>query len=76
VLLRGEFVLVDQATESVAAPDAVEFDQVGGWPLVGRRGRRERWPLCEGATRSVFVEVPDVRDEYVLEVAAAEGAVG
>lgn len=57
MLLRGEFVLVDQATESVAAPDAVGFDHVGWWPLVGRRVRRERWPLCKGAMRSAFVVV-------------------
>jgi hypothetical protein len=72
VLLRDEFVLVDQATESVAAPDAVEFDHVGGWPLVARRGRRERWPLCERAMRPVFVVVRRVLAQHQGEVAAAE----
>src|SRR6266511_1460312 len=45
----------------------MEIDRVGKW-LVGA----ERRPLTERPVRPVLVVTPDVGDEHVLEVAAAE----
>jgi hypothetical protein len=58
---------VDQSAEQVAPADAIELDHLGQWLL-----RAQRWPLPERPVRPMFVEMPDVRDEHVLEVAAAE----
>jgi hypothetical protein len=58
---------VDQPAEQVAAAQAIEVDQVGEWLLV-----TERRPLPECRVRPMLVEMPDVCDEHVLEVAAAE----
>ena len=50
----------------------IELDHVGPYFLFDRRRLVERWPLREGAMRSVFVVVRDVGRENVLEVAATE----
>jgi hypothetical protein len=65
--LRGELVLVDQPAEQVAAAEAIEVDHLRQWLV-----RAERRPLAECSVRPMFVEVPDVGDEHVLEVTAAE----
>jgi hypothetical protein len=48
MLLRGEFVFVDQAAEQVAATDAIECDHVGARSLVARR-RLVRGGRCASA---------------------------
>jgi hypothetical protein len=58
---------VDQPAEQVAAAQAIEVDRVGEWLLVA-----ERRPLPECPVRPMLVEMPDVCDEHVVEVAAAE----
>src|SRR5262245_49461678 len=65
--LGGEPVLVDQPAEQVAVAYAIEVDHVGEWLL-----RLQRRPLPECPVRSMLVEMADVCDEHVLEVAAAE----
>jgi len=40
--------------------------------LACRRQRAERWPLVECALRPMLAVMPDVCDEDVMEVAAAE----
>src|SRR6266545_2604365 len=72
MLLRGEFVFVDQAAEQVAATDAIECDHVGARSLVARRRLVEGWSLRECAVRPVLVVMRDVGREHVLKVAAAE----
>src|SRR6266540_520522 len=53
-------------------PITIELDHVGPYSLFDRRRLVERWPLREGAVRSVFVVVRDVGRENVVEVAATE----
>jgi hypothetical protein len=65
--LRRELVLVDQPAEQVTAAYAIEVDHVGEWLLAA-----ERRPLRERSVRPMLVEMPHVRDQHVLEVAAAE----
>jgi ABC-type uncharacterized transport system ATPase subunit len=65
--LRRELVLVDQPAEQVTTPQAIELDHVGEWLLVS-----ERRPLPERPVRPMLVEMPDIRDEHVLEVTATE----
>src|SRR6266545_2926862 len=65
--LRRELVLVDQPAEQVTAAQAIEVDHVGEWLPVA-----ERRPLAECPVRAMLVEMPDVRGEHVVEVAAAE----
>src|SRR6266536_3970592 len=50
----------------------IELDHVGPYSVFDRRRLVERWPLREGAVRSVFVVVRDVGRENVVEVAATE----
>jgi len=65
--LRRELVLVDQPAEQVTAAQAIEVDHVGEWLPVA-----ERRPLAERPVRAMLVEMPDVSDEHVVEVAAAD----
>jgi hypothetical protein len=65
--LRRELVLVDQPAEQVTAAYAMEVDHVGEWLLVA-----ERRPLRERPVRPMLVEVLDVGDQHVLQVASAE----
>jgi len=58
---------VDQPAEQVKAAHAIEVDHVGEWLLVA-----ERRPLPECPVRPMLVAMPDVCDEHVVEVAAAE----
>src|SRR6266511_2751485 len=65
--LCRELVLVDQPAEQVTAAQAIEVDHVGEWLPVA-----ERRLLAECPVRAMLVEMPDVSDEHVVEVAAAE----
>jgi len=58
---------VDQPAEQVTAAQAIEVDHVGEWLPVA-----ERRLLAECPVRAMLVEMPDVRGEHVVEVAAAE----
>jgi hypothetical protein len=58
---------VDQPAEEVAAANAFEVDHLDQWMLTV-----ERRPLPKRPLRPMSVEVPDIRDEHVLEVAAAD----
>src|SRR6266511_5090861 len=65
--LCRELVLVDQPAEQVTAAQAIEVDHVGEWLPVA-----ERRLLAECPVRAMLVEMPDVSDEHVVEVAAAD----
>jgi hypothetical protein len=58
---------VDESAEQVTAAQAIEDDHVGEWLLVA-----ERRPLPECPVRAMLVEMPNVCDEHVVKVAAAE----
>jgi hypothetical protein len=58
---------VNESAEQVTAAQAIEDDHVGEWLLVG-----ERRPPPECPVRAMLVEMPNVCDEHVVEVAAAE----
>ena len=71
--LCGGLMFVEESAEPVATMQAVKRKRIGALlALVYRRRCRERWPLLEGAVRTMAVVVVGGDVEHVLEVAAAD----